>query len=317
MSNLLLVKRTETGTYLVKNIITDESIEMHHSIYNFLKNLDGDTEPKQAAQERESEAECLLADFKERQFVRTDRKIKLHTGVYLRTLFIPKRKKSNSAIPKIFNILLMLGWCPVLIYGIRCLIWNIHVINSDYYLLGEIIALVLGILLHETAHAMACLAYGGRFFEGGLAWFFMVPGGYVLIDTDDINSILKRVQISLAGVEMNLMLAGIFFILSTVTGAFSGCFFYGAITNILLAVSNMTFIMGFDGCDALCEILGIRKKAFGIAEIWTLLLFEDERRNVYEDGKVVLVAGGILLVYQVLIVFMIIESLWFLVGGFL
>ena len=49
--------------------------------------------------------------------------------------------------------------------------------------------------MHELSHAMACLCYGGNFFEAGVTWQKFYPGTYVLIDKSGIDSKLKRVQV--------------------------------------------------------------------------------------------------------------------------
>ncbi len=114
------------------------------------------------------------------------------------TIFIPKQIRSKSLIPRLYNILIMVLCIPVFLYAISAIINNnIWYIGDDYYILGIAVGLVTGGVMHEISHAMACLAYGGRFIEGGLMWRNLLPGAYCMIDDTTVstrNNRLKRVQ---------------------------------------------------------------------------------------------------------------------------
>lgn len=59
-------------------------------------------------------------------------------------------------------------------------------------LLGYGLGIGGGVICHEISHAIACLGYGGKFFEAGVMMKGIMPGAYVLIDDFGIKSRLKK-----------------------------------------------------------------------------------------------------------------------------
>ncbi len=106
-----------------------------------------------------------------------------------------------------------------------------------------IVCCFIALLAHEAAHATIALALGVKVKKFGLSWH----GPYLVRDP---GSPLKNLLITLAGPLVNIILIATWFWLPTF-----------AITNLLLAVSNMLPIRGSDGARA-C-VLWMRAKDSG------------------------------------------------------
>lgn len=90
---------------------------------------------------------------------------------------------------------------------------------------GSVVGMLIGLVMHELGHMFACLTYGGRVFKVGvMLQFLLMPGAYVLMNESNIKKRMKRVQVSAAGIEMNLILTAIFLFLSARFEVLSGFF---------------------------------------------------------------------------------------------
>ena len=124
-------------------------------------------------------------------------------------------------------------------------------------MLGGILGLLAGLFLHELAHAMACMAYGGYVFEIGVMLKLVFPGAYVMMDTRPITGRLKRAQVSAAGIEANLLLAGLALFCAVHFPGSSLSLFYTALFNTELALVNLLLVDGLDGAGIMAELLGL------------------------------------------------------------
>ena len=185
------------------------------------------------------------------------------------SLVVPKKKNTKSVVPRVFNILLMLLSVPIFLLGLYRMFFLEYVISDQYFMLGALVGILIGAIIHEMAHAIACIGYGGNFFEGGILWSgTLLPSGYVLTDTAAIKGPLQNAQIDLAGIEMNFLLSGILYCLvSSITSVgdflypLSGAMVFAAFVNMVGALFNITFVEGIDGEHALSRlILGNGKK---------------------------------------------------------
>lgn len=318
MANWLLVKLSKDGMYHIKNVLTEENYELDYDTFHFLQSLDGNRNPYKIGREYDVDTEYLLDYFEENWLTRTDgRKLLSAGGTYLRTIYVPKRKRSTSIMPKLYNLLLMIGWLPVFLLGVYRLLFASCSLNSDFMLLGYIFALVVGLILHEISHAMSCLAYGGSFLEAGVMWEHVYPGAYVMIDKSNIKSRLKRIQIDAAGVEMNLLLAGVFLILATNIELLSGFFLSAAFSNAIIALFNLVFLEGLDGCHVLGELLGLKDGVSGAELIIQNYLKNGDLKEMTANRKVIVITCVVLVLYQVLLPVIFINSVLSIIGGFL
>lgn len=317
MANWLLVKKLGDGVYSVKNILTDEIYELDNQTYHFLRNLNGNRNPYKVASKLGVDAEKLMDYFDMNLLIRTGgRKLLASGGTTLRTIFIPAKHRTSSIISKLYNFGLCVGWLPMLLYGFYRILFSSYRLNEDYIILGNIFAIAIGMLLHELSHAMVCLCYGGRFFEIGVMWEKFYPGAYVLIDTSEINSRLKRIQVDAAGVEMNFFLTGLFLVLCTVFEGGSGFFLCSAVMNGILAVFNLSFIDGLDGCSVLGELLGLLNGVDGAKK----LLRKELKWNIKEasvNKKIAIASCVIIIVYQILLPMVLVNNVLMIIGGLL
>lgn len=142
--------------------------------------------------------------------------------------------------------------------------------------------LVFSLLAHEFAHLIAGISYGFCFSEMGLMLLGIFPfGAYVsYYDKKHVKS-SARVQLSLAGIEANLLLGSLFLLLSMHPSRLDACFFTGSYMNFFLAALNLIPASGLDGGAAFGALLGFRN----IGD-FSMLFFKKRafRRRVLQAG---------------------------------
>ena len=117
---------------------------------------------------------------------------------------------------------------------------------------------IASILLHEAGHRAAGIAYGYKLGTTGIFMLGIIPiGAYVSYKEKKILRRAQEIQFSLAGVEVNLLLAGLCFILSALSGTLSGTTHPIALINVILVASNLLPVEGLDGESALSVMLGV------------------------------------------------------------
>ena len=130
--------------------------------------------------------------------------------------------------------------------------------GDDFNLFVYYGMLVVSLLSHECGHLVAGLAYGYSISELGVLLFWMIPvGAYVAHGEKENVRKCDRIQFSLAGIEINLMIAGICLLGSMEIWALSGTLFSIACLNVALAILNILPAQGLDGETALSDALGI------------------------------------------------------------
>lgn len=315
MANYLIVSRNKKDIYRVENVLTEDIFEFDAVTYRFLKCLDGNTNPKKIGRRLGVDVDELMDFFDMNLLIRTDGKELLSgTSNKLVTCYVPAKKRTNSIIPKLLNRALVLAWLPIFSCGVERYCYKTFYMNDDYMVIGYLFALLVGLVLHEVAHAVACLAYGGYFFEAGIMPSIFSPGAYVLIDYQKIKSKFKKIQITAAGVEMNMLLAGVFLILSSYFEALSGFFFMAAFTNIILAIMNLSCVNGFDGCTIMFELLGIEG---GMDRVRSLLRNVPVKSKEHKPSVAVVATCVVLQVFQILFPIILINNVLIIFGGFL
>ena len=266
MSNYLSLSKNGDDSVLVRNGLLDEETEVPVEVAVFLKRMDGKKDPVELFMEifpdEDDKAFMDLIDWLiENDMVDYGQRF-MRTGwlSFLFTLVRPRFGRRARTAAAFLNRLLMISFLPVLAVGVWLwfrygIYWGRQV--EIPWLIEYLLSLAIGLTLHELAHACAVLAYGGRIMEFGIMCKTLIPGAYVMTDDKNIRSPLKRVQFYAAGIEMNLLLGGVFLILSVVWWNFSFvCFMIGLI-NIILGIVNASLIGGIDGGRILEQLLGI------------------------------------------------------------
>lgn len=114
------------------------------------------------------------------------------------------------------------------------------------------------IALHEVGHLIAGIAYGYKISDAGILLLWRIPiGGYVAYENARGISRKGRLQFALAGVEMDMLVAGLCLIMSVAIRRFSFTFTMIANANIFLALVNLIPSYGLDGEAALSALLGV------------------------------------------------------------
>lgn len=289
ISNYLVYKKYDLNTVEVTDYFTDEVYLVEQEEAKYMKKLDGKTHPYDIETKlSKEEIDNLISELGNCELLKESNKI-TEGGTAMRAIWVPKWTIKLRVIAFLCNKLLMLCWLPVLIAGIMMFKNNLLSISFEMSWVGSIIGLVFGIALHEFGHAFAAASYGARVFEMGiLRMYYIVPGAYVILDDKPVKSRMKRVQINAAGVEMNLLLVGIFLILGAIFGDFGGIFLMAAIQNGLLAVLNLTLIKGLDGMAIVSELLGIEDVAETAIDVIINRGTRDELREYGMSGSTII-----------------------------
>ena len=257
LCNWVLLKKQPDGTYLAKDCIEQVVYTLDARLVAFARRLDGKTDPADIFPDASAdEVQSMLNELGGRDLLRYGRVVGSSFGSVIYSLIIPRRTRARTPIPRILNLLLMLLWLPVLLIGFQVQIETYWTTDSLQLWLGIALGLLTGVPLHETAHAVATLGYGGRFLEAGVLLQFFMPGAYIMRNDDYVKKPLHRAQILAAGAETNLMLCGIFLWLSYPFPQ-AGCLLFSAgICNLLMGTANLTLVNGLDGAKVLGVLMG-------------------------------------------------------------
>ena len=300
ISNCLTYKRCDIDSVTVTDHVTDEVYIMDLEEARYIRKLDGLTHPYDIETNlSEGEIDNLIDELDNCCLLKESNTI-TSGGTSLRTIWEPKQTILFRLIAFLSNNLLLTSWFPVLVIGIFLFNRNLMYVEFDMAWIGYIIGLVPGIILHEFGHAFAGAAYGARVFEMGvMRMYYIMPGAYVILDKKSVKNRLKRVQINAAGVEMNLLLSGLFLIMGALYGNFGGMFLIAAIQNAFLAVMNLTLIKGLDGMAILSELLGIEEVAEDASNIIFSRKKKKELRAHGVAGNAVVLACYMINVFQI------------------
>lgn len=289
----------------IRDCLENEEWEVEEKYANFLKALDGNTDPYEMDSDlnRETVMEFLFEAKMEGLLDSGKRTKTMGLGSVLFSLWYPTVGGVHRMLGKMWNRLLMITWIPFLILG-----GHIWLNESWQYIEWEyggialyLVLFVLSMFFHEISHAAACAGYGGQFFEMGVMLHVFLPGAYVAIDFENIKSKFKLTQIHAAGIESNFAWAGILLCALKLEIFDSFALVWAAALSVLMGIVNATLIAGVDGFWIWQDILGCRDmcyKAF-------CLLLDDEGKSFLRkrgiNGVTTIVACCILVGFQVLL----------------
>ena len=263
-SYVKLYHSKKDGNYFFVDYMNEDKYWLTDDEYEIASRLDGKTDPLAIHPEWDRRyVKEILIKLKRYYDLTTKTRIE-HNGRLetLITLFdIGKPKKSTRVFCLIYTYLQILLVLPITLLGIYSLF---HMEEHDYsmlwYFLGTVFFTLLGICCHEYGHAVSGIAYGAKVFEAGI--MFGIPlGAYVLMESGKkfVKGRFERMQINAAGVENNLILAGV---LSIICGQVENIELYnllygGAIANLITGSINLLLVKGLDGCQIVQNFLGI------------------------------------------------------------
>lgn len=258
LSNWLIIKRKNKYEFEVYDYLQDKIFTIDSTIARFVRKLNGKRDPYLIDSALSpTEVNNILNVLDESDLLRHNKIVTSYWGSIYRTLWIPKRRPLLQIFAKLFNCFLKYLWLPVFIIGVFLFVRFKPVGIYDLIITGTILGIIIGSLFHELGHAFAGIAYGARVFEMGVMIQNFLPGAYVFMTDENVKSKMKRIQINAAGIEANIMTAGICLILACVLPSISMILLYASINNVFLAFINTTFVEGLDGTSIISELLGI------------------------------------------------------------
>ena len=235
--------------FFVQNDDGDEFM-VSHPVYKALRSCDG-TRPLRLPDHGES----LLPELKRCGLVRTSRWV--NGGLFNRFILFPvgHRAKKWRHICRIINCELS-SICFVVIMIAFFMFTSGRVwFDVNDFNIGVYWGIIfLSMMLHEFGHMIAGIAYGYRIDEVGLLFLTIIPiGAYVAHDDKADRVKNEELQFTMAGIEVNAILAGLSVIGAAACEPLSSAFFSAALGNILLIIGNLIprEIIKVDGTVAL------------------------------------------------------------------
>ena len=225
----------------------------------------------------------MIPLLKELGLVRTSRFVR-EDGVFNRFVLFPVRNGEHRRYAPARAVNAILPAASVLLFALGIILAVPGRIvtggSLDPWLYGGMLA--ASIALHEAGHLAAGRAYGYRINDTGLLLAGIVPiGAYVSYEEKDTASRKEKIQFSLAGIEMNLLLAGLCLITARLCSSVALTMLLTAAVNTILAGLNILPISGLDGESALSALLEVES----ISEIARRCLTDRRcRREMFRSG---------------------------------
>lgn len=262
---------SDTTHYYIENA-DGEQFEISHRLWYALHQADG-THPLNLP----NNGSWVLPKLKRLGLVRTSRFVR-DDGMFNRFILfqIGNRYQNISLICKVINAALPL--VSVLIFTIGIYLMNSNGANIGYYFNQWLYygLLICSLALHEVGHLVAGLAYGYKISDTGILLLGIIPiGAYVAHEDKKDASRSEKVQFALAGVEMNLLIAGICLLMAMQCYSLSLVLVSIANINVVLAAINLLPASGLDGESALSAVFGVNS----ISEIAIKCILNKEHRH--------------------------------------
>lgn len=289
-------KRLSENEYAIIDLLFDQEMRTDAHTAWFIRKLNGKRNPYEIDRSLSREAvDCLLDELDSEAIIRDKRFLSKSFLSLFVTVWSPRVTPKLRLVSWVLNLLLLVSWLPLLILSVTVFLDYSSGLCDSYIMTGCLAGLLIGVVLHEFGHLIACLGYGGMVFEAGLFWHNLLPGAYVLTNTNHIKHRMRRIQINAAGIEMNFLLTGISLFLSSQIEVFSGFFLGVAVQNVFLAFLNLMFFNGSDG-------MGIMGELFGITDIieWSKKVTKRThiKKMIRKDGLLGTVTIGIGCVFR-------------------
>ena len=262
---------SDTTHYFIENA-DGEEFEISKRLWNALLQADG-TRPLNLP----DNGRRILPKLKKHGLVRTSRFVK-DEGIFNRLILFPigngmqahrlAFKAINAVLPAVSILIFAIGIYVTVSEG------KGSGYNFSWWLYYGLIA--LSIVFHELGHLVAGLAYGYKISDTGILLLGIIPlGAYVAHEDKKDATRAEKMQFALAGVEVNLLIAGICLLLAMQSYQWSLTMFSVANVNVILAGINLLPASGLDGKSALSAACGINS----ISEVAKRWLTNKKRRQ--------------------------------------
>jgi len=145
-----------------------------------------------------------------------------------------------------------------------------------HFTVGNIILIVftmfVSIILHEFAHAVTCIKYGGKVTNMGIVLYYCIPCFYCDVSgVYNIKERKKRAIVGVAGILTNLFIGNIMLLIAIILSNFnivSILLYYIAIGIIFISIYNLIPFVKLDGywiLSALCKVDNLMDKSVILA----------------------------------------------------
>jgi putative peptide zinc metalloprotease protein len=149
-----------------------------------------------------------------------------------------------------------IGGLVAFLLGLQRAVQTVQQPGGLYLLTAAVPAYLLGILVHEAGHAFTTKRFGREILGIGILWFGMAPAAYV--DTSDmwLAGRWPRVWVSLAGPFANLVLAGVFALMSWNSEhlQLAACLWIAALVSLVIVFINLDPLLEYDGYFMLMDL---------------------------------------------------------------
>ena len=165
---------------------------------------------------------------------------------------------------KLLNTVLPVSSILTFILGVSFLFWqNSGRIPMDDYSILLYYALVLASLfVHEAAHLISAVAFGYPVSEAGVIFYLKVLPACLYVGHGRKKNATKgeEIQLALAGIEANLLAAGLFLLIAVLWDEQNATFFTAAVTNFIIIIANLIPAKGLedDGEVALNHLFEVK-----------------------------------------------------------
>lgn len=257
--------------YYIENADGKE-FEISYRLWNALLQADG-TRPLNLP----DNGSLVLPKLKRLGLVRTSRFVR-DDGIFNRFILFPVGVRSQKNNPICMAINAALPVVSTLIFATGIYLVKSSGIVSGYYFNWWLYfgLLVCSLALHEVGHLVAGLAYGYEISDIGILLLGVIPiGAYVAYEGKKDASKFEKAQFALAGVEMNLLIAGICLLMAMQYYSLSLVLLTIANINVVFAGINLLPALGLDGESALSAVYGVNS----ISKVAKKCLFNKKRRQ--------------------------------------
>lgn len=241
----------------------------------FMQELDGYSDPYEIAPPNWSDKDIkvFLNFLKENSFIKSRINKVGFLQFAIPLIKIKRITMKTRVVCLILNCLLLVSFFPVFVAGCVLIFKNIDFLYTSYsysvLTFGLLFGLIFGVVSHEAGHAVCGLSYGNsKVYEAGLIVGLFL-GAYVEINSEKVKERRRRIQIAAGGIEMNLLVSGVSFIIFSFFPMLPMFFVGIGISNIVLASVNLILIASLDGSGIIDELLGTESLFFSNIE-WIL-----------------------------------------------
>ena len=246
-------KGSDKVRYYIENA-DGEDFEISYMLWNALKSADG-TKPLnlQGGDPR------LLRELEKNGLIQTSRFVRTGSLFNRFILFpignIPQKIRSffkaiNAVLPAASILILVIGVCLIIMNG--------ESTGSGFNWWICCGLMVCSIFLHEVGHLIAGVAYGYKISNVGILLLGIIPIGIYVVHSDKKNAKkTEKIRFALAGVEVNLLIAGICLLAAVQCYQSASTMLSVANINIAFAAVNLLPAYGLDGEQALSAVFEV------------------------------------------------------------